>query len=371
MSNQNEIMERAKELHEKKLSSKNIKVKQVRLLNPYALFAFITSFFTNIISLYLSYLGIKNYKNYNSGKTLSLISIIIAVLKNILIIILINIYYPNFWYLVNVDINTRIYCKNVYSCIDNGDKTSECHYEDELGKDIKTVCLNSKLKTFNYKPGANIIGDNDYFKSVKHSSFRDSENIRHNITDYNLPYINYNTDYVKAVNEDIKIISKDIIDNWNEAYKLNEEKKIINKFYTGADYKITFYNDVMSILIDVEFTENKREYHEYYSYNVNYKTGNIVTNEELFQIYSLNESDARIRIEETLISFYDKWWDSLSEEKHDKLFDTWYKDKKNETLSVLNENTLNLFIGDEDMLYFRGAIYTPYEIEGNQVIFHI
>lgn len=132
---------------------------------------------------------------------------------------------------------------------------------------------------------------NDYFNKIKkdknnylvYSKIEDKDNSKY------VPDINIESTSVEQANEDI--------DNYVSKY-LKSKKAIIN-----YDYNIN--GDYLSVVVRIyDYQKSYAPEIKYKTYNINLKTKELVTNEELLDLFKINEEKVSKIIEDNLENYY-------------------------------------------------------------------
>ena len=100
--------------------------------NGFAIAGLIVSIFVSaLIGLILSIVGLSKAKQCNGGKGIAIAGIIVSILKMILTLIVCIFFVPLILAVIDVAANQVEACQNAYSCVENGDGTSNCKYKKD------------------------------------------------------------------------------------------------------------------------------------------------------------------------------------------------------------------------------------------------
>lgn len=114
-----------------------------------------------------------------------------------------------------------------------------------------------------------------------------------------VPYINISSTAVEVVNKQIKQFS---------SYYLNADDKNI------ISYKYDINGDILSVLIQVNYYNKISPFITFKTYNVNLETLNVLTDEEMLQLYNIEESTVENKLKEKFEYFF-------KDEREKKIFD--------------------------------------------------
>lgn len=168
------------------------------------------------------------------------------------------------------------------------------------------------------------------------------------------------TDY--SINEDKGLLPL-INLKGSEVEKANAE--IIDKYYevsyTKKDtfkYEYSTYKDILSLFITITYVDNS-EYGriEYYVYNVNTKTNDVLTNEELFKDLGLDSTDIKDTINSRIKEYYnmDNLRNELSLDEYKKAIN--YSEENNKI--IIREDKLYCYMmlnPTQSLISYQGNI---------------
>jgi len=149
--------------------------------------------------------------------------------------------------------------------------------------------------------------------------------------------------------KDIEKINNEIITNYyNVAYTEND-------IYS---YDYSTYKNVLSLYITIVYVDNS-EYGriEYYAYNINTDTNEVLSNKELLKVLSLDEKEINEKINKQLKKYYhyDELNKTISFDDYKKAIN--YNDKNNKY--IIKNNTLycyNSLNTTKSLLTYQGNI---------------
>lgn len=147
-----------------------------------------------------------------------------------------------------------------------------------------------------------------------------------------------------------------------EIEKINNE--ILSNYYSTVSSKDNIYiakyhiyKDILSLFITISLDDGS-EYGniKYYSYNVNVKTGNVMSNKDLHKYLDLKSTTINEKIENKLKSYYEK--DSLKKElTFEEYKETLNYKEDNNRLVIKEDNTLYCYnsLGlTHDLISYQG-----------------
>lgn len=126
----------------------------------------------------------------------------------------------------------------------------------------------------------NIIYDANYKYDVDVTSYSTSYDTYY-IEDIKVPYIDIDSEDVKKINNEIKNIFNDAVNNF--------KKGVVDKMTYVDECKYTYFIDdnILSIIINYGVGATDVVYPKYYTYNIDLKTGNLMSYKDVYTYLGL------------------------------------------------------------------------------------
>jgi hypothetical protein len=187
--------------------------------------------------------------------------------------------------------------------------------------------------------------DAEYAKNVDADSYSTSFSTYY-AKDIVVPYININSSYANNSNSDIKKIFDDAIKTYNEG--VSDETAYIDE----CGYKKYINNDSLSVVITYGVGATDVIYPKYYTYNIDLKTGNQLSYEEVYSIAGLNSSNINSKVENAITTVMEERMASFSSDDYPSgtFFDTYNNESISNYINSISDNTLKYFLSDNGKL---------------------
>jgi len=156
--------------------------------------------------------------------------------------------------------------------------------------------------------------------------------LEYTLTNNNIPYFNLNNKVYNDINQEIltEILLRSC---YQEGF---------------IDYEATLNNNILSLAINISHeTNDDLAYLEYKTYNINTKTNQRITNQELLNIYKLTTQDVTNKVIKHLLNYYEYEKENNYIEKSTS-FNTYLNMLEYETITLDN---MNLYIDNKNNLY--------------------
>ena len=187
--------------------------------------------------------------------------------------------------------------------------------------------------------------DAEYTKKVTADSY--STNYKtYYAKDITVPYININSIYANSSNNDIKKIFDDAIKTYNTG--VSNKKEYVDE----CGYKKYINNNSLSVLLTYGVGSTDAVHPKYYTYNIDLKTGNQLSYEEIYKIAGFNSSTITSKVETAITKIMKEKMSSFSTDNYPTgtTFDTYNNESINNYKSSINNNTLEYFLSDNSKL---------------------
>lgn len=196
--------------------------------------------------------------------------------------------------------------------------------------------------------------DAEYTKNVTADSYSTGFKITYYSKDIVVPYINIDSSYAKNSNSDIKNVFDDAIKTFNQG--------VSNKmFYVDeCSYKKHIYNDSLSVVLTYGIGATDVVHPNYYTYNIDLKTGNQLSYEEVYNIAGLSSSNIDSKVENAITKIMQDKLKDLKDPQKDTgdggyypsgtNFNTYNNESISNYKKSISNNTLKYFLSDNGEL---------------------
>lgn len=164
---------------------------------------------------------------------------------------------------------------------------------------------NNEKKIQNNTKGTKVINKIDINKEYVYDAGYNNKDVKDSYVDFwktnryasdlVFPYLNINTDIAKQINDEIKKIYDEVILEYKE---ISETDGTYSWIFSNYYYNI--YNDIISIVIDVEYSGTDVAQHTYYTYNYDLKNNSNLSYKELYN--QLKDRDYDIKFDDNNIN---------------------------------------------------------------------
>lgn len=234
--------------------------------------------------------------------------------------------------------------KNYYST--NNEKKLQSNTKDT--KVINKIDINKEY-----------VYDAEYNNKDVKDSYADFWKTNRYASDLVFPYLNVNTDIAKQINDEIKKIYDKVILEYKE---LSEMDGTYSWIFSNYYYNI--YNDIISIVIDVEYSGTDVSKHTYYTYNYDLKNNSNLSYKELYN--QLKDKDYDIKFDDNNINELVKQaiknnvrTFSYTQDDYKKYFELDVENSYKDYEESLSNNKLLYFVDSYGRLNIITKIYYP------------
>lgn len=133
----------------------------------------------------------------------------------------------------------------------------------------------------------------EYSYEVESDNFTDLYDTPFNVKDIIAPYINIDSSDAEETNKQIKELFYQVINEYNVAFTNKEATSTLN-------YESYLNGDILSVVL--EHLDASQE-SDYYTYNFNIKTGNLLTFEDIYQIAGLTDTNIESKVEVAITNY--------------------------------------------------------------------
>lgn len=198
------------------------------------------------------------------------------------------------------------------------------------------------------------IYDAEYPKNVKADSYQISDKTYY-AKDIIVPFININSSYAKSSNEEIKNVLRWAVDTYNSG--------VSNKidYVEECNYKTYTHDDVISVFLTYSVNNIALSNSYYKAYNIDLKTGNKKTYQEIYSKAGINSSEIDNKVKNAISNtLRNKMIElSLDLDSEDYPFDNLNKDSYNHYKDSVTNDTLYYFLDDNKKLNIITTLYVP------------
>lgn len=229
-------------------------------------------------------------------------------------------------------------------------KTSETNKETEEEKENTEETFISKqddTKDWVY--------DAEYEKNVLADSYKTYYNTYY-ARDIVVPYINIDSSYATKANKEIKNIFNRIIEKYNEG--VNDKMTYIDT----CKYEKYIQNNILSVIFNYGIGATSIVHPNYYSYNIDLKTGKELSFEDIYKIAGFNESNINEKVENAITTIVKEKTSELTYPEGTN-FDTYKNASITNYKNAVMNNTLVYFITDNNKLNIVVKLNIPVDTD--------
>ncbi len=216
---------------------------------------------------------------------------------------------------------------------------------EELKEELVNKINNSKYWIY----------DADYEKDVLADFYIINEPIY--AEDIKVPFINIDSNYASLANQEIKKVFDIVIDAYNEGVQ-NELTHV------DIDYQKYIDNDMVSTALWYSIKETAVVNPNYYTYNVDLKTGKEMSFEEVYQKCGFTKDNIDDKVKENITSMMKDRLKNFIDEYYPQgtNFDTYNNESIENYLTSIKNNTLQYFIDENGILSIIVRLSIPVEM---------
>lgn len=196
--------------------------------------------------------------------------------------------------------------------------------------------------------------DAEYTKNVAADSYKTDFDETYYAKDIVVPYININSSYAITVNNDIKKVFDDVIKSYNDG--VSDKLTYVDE----CGYKKYVNDNRLSVVLTYGIGATDVIHPKYYTYNINLKTGNQLSYEEIYNISGLNSSNIDSKVENAITKVMQDELKDLKDPQTDTgdggyypdgtNFDTYNNESISNYKKSVSNNTLKYFLSDDGKL---------------------
>ena len=178
-----------------------------------------------------------------------------------------------------------------------------------------------------------------------------------------MPFINIDSTYVSLVNEEIKKLYDEAVNNTTNTY--GESTNLIY-----MDYEKYSNDDLLSINLKYGYGANSPTVYNNYTYNIDLKTGNKLSFEELYKKIGFTKDNIEEKIHNAITNKIETTIDSYNNYSYpdNKNLETTTAENYEEFDRLLSNNYLNYYIDKNGKLNIIMALIIPGVEEENTTI---
>ncbi len=196
--------------------------------------------------------------------------------------------------------------------------------------------------------------DAEYTKNVTADSYLTYFVETYYAKDIVVPYINVNSSYANTANSDIKKVFDDAIESYNDG--VSDKMTYVDE----CGYKKYVTDNTLSVILTYGVGATDVVHPKYYTYNIDLKTGNQLSYEEVYNIAGLSSSNIDSKVENAITKKMQDELKDLKDPQKDTSAGGYYPDGtnfntyNNESISnykkSISNNTLKYFLSDNGKL---------------------
>ena len=250
------------------------------------------------------------------------------------IILILIIALIGMWYYYNMIQNPKTDSQN----------TSNLASQD-TNSNTNTNLSNVQVKSLKLDDNKEWIYDAEYEKKVTANSYSIDFSTYY-AKDIIVPYININSSYASASNSEIKKVFDDAIKEYNTG--VNDKLTYIDE----CNYKKYINNDNLSVILTYGVGATDVVHPEYYTYNIDLKTGNQLSFKDVYSIAGFNSNNINSQVENAITkTLKEKMaWNDSSIYPTGTNFDTYNNKSISNYNNSITNNTLRYFLSDNGKL---------------------
>lgn len=197
------------------------------------------------------------------------------------------------------------------------------------------------------------IYDAEYEKNVNADSYSTYYETYY-AKDIVVPYINVNSSYANIANKDIKKIFDDAIKNYNDGVR--DKMTYIDE----CGYKKYVTDNSLSVVLTYGVGATDVVHPKYYTYNIDLRTGNKLSYEEVYNIANLSSNNIDSKVKNAITKIMKDELKDLKDPQKDTgdggyypdgtNFDTYNDESINNYKDSVTNNTLKYFLSDDGKL---------------------
>lgn len=167
-----------------------------------------------------------------------------------------------------------------------------------------------------------------------------------------VPYINIDSSYAKNSNEEIKKVFDSAIETYNMG--VNDHLTYVEE----CNYKKNIKNDSVSVLLTYGSGKTDIVHSVYYTYNVDLKTGNKMTYEEIYKLAGFDSTNIDNKVSESITRVMKEKMNDFGYPEGDD-FDTYNNQSIENYKKSIENNNLKYFIAEDGKLNIVVKLIIP------------
>lgn len=190
-----------------------------------------------------------------------------------------------------------------------------------------------------------IIYDANYKYDVDVTSYSTSHDTYY-IEDIKVPYIDIDSEDVKKINNEIKNIFNDAVNNF--------KKGVVDKmtYVDDCTYKYFTDDNILSVIITYGVGATDVVYPKYYTYNIDLKTGNLMSYKDVYTYLGLSDIDNNVK--NAITNVMKGKLSNIGEQ-----FDTYNNQSFDNYYETLNNGTLKYFVDSNKKMNIVVSLSIP------------
>lgn len=218
--------------------------------------------------------------------------------------------------------------------------------DDVVDEDVNDKNLISKIDS-----SKEWIYDAEYEKNVNADSYETNFDIYY-AKDINVPFINIDSSYANLSNIEIKKVFEEAIKEYNKGV---EDKWT---YVDECGYKKYVSDELLSVILAYGVGATGIVHPEYYVYNVDLKTGNQLSYEEIYKIAGFNSDNIDSKVESAIVSIV---LEKLKDYGSNVDVNGYINESINNYKDSVSDNTLKYFLSDTGKLNVIVRLNLPFD----------
>ncbi len=206
--------------------------------------------------------------------------------------------------------------------------------------------------------------DAAYESEVTETSYKTSSGRKYYLKDIKVPYVNIDNSAAKTANNGLKVIFNNAISN----YKLGLQDK--QTYVDSCNYSSTIIGNMLSFVVKYGIGATAVVRPEYYAYNFDLSTGNVLTYQEVYEKLKFNSSTIQDRTKTAITSFMQEELKNMKADNYlpGTNFDTVNNKTYQNYLDAVNNNTIKYFVDSNNKLNIVIKVATQGETNNSNII---
>lgn len=207
----------------------------------------------------------------------------------------------------------------------------------------------------------------NYEKNVVKQSFKDGYGQTYLAENIEAPFINIDSDYAEEVNDEIKGVFDEAVSVYNEAAE--ESLDVASEEFFPVDqvesckFKSYINDDYLSVILIYQAVGTAVIPPDYYIYNIDLKTGDKLSYEEIYTKAGFKAEDIDSKVETAIEKVFEKEFASINFDTDDDFGDrdTCIKNTFENYQDSIADESIQYFLSEDNKLNINVTFYVPIE----------